>query len=129
MKIKHLFESNELGLWINPSPRQFHAAFELLKLGNNPLRAIIDDKGDFYIFDPFRYTHWDIRGKLGLETSPNEPLSQSSLYAYKDVLAVRDYSVGDEEVHPTFTDYARDNKNIVNVYGRDVECIDIHGEP
>jgi len=112
---------------INPSREQF---LRLLRSTNsNVARALVDSHGDFYVFDAYRLLHSEIRRKFDLASSTRHVLSLSSLYAFPDVLAVRLHVVDDGEEYPQYSKYARNNRNIRRVYGRNVKVIDIHGEP
>lgn len=112
---------------VNPSRKE---VLELLGASYGVGRMAVDDDGNVYIWQASLMTHSDVANRYGLKkTGSDNPLTGLSLYAFKKDMAARVHEVGDEEVHPELTEYARNLPNIVKIWGKDVVCIDIHGEP
>lgn len=112
---------------VNPSRRE---VLELLKASYGVGRMAIDDDGNVYVWKASLMTHRDVSQSYNLKKTGSEnPLTGLSLYAFKNEMAARIYEVGDEEIHPKLTEFARKIPNVVRIWGREVVCIDIHGEP
>jgi len=128
MKIQQLFELFENDAFMkNPSSRRLQSF--LSKRVEHFARAVVDQEGNFYVFNPYIYIHDEFKQEQGITYSRSIPLCGYSLYAYTDCLACRQQDVDDGEVHETMTDLARHTPTIVRAYGPGVTCIDIHGDP
>jgi len=113
------------GIMVNPTKAEKIKFFQQYDVA----RMLVDTDGNIVVWDAYRDTHDAIRRRMNIATSASSPLSQLSMYAWNDVLGVRMYEVGDEEVHPKYTDLARTNPNLTLAWGPTVTVIDIHGEP
>lgn len=124
MKISEVIRPSE-SLLVNPSRREF---LKLLSKSYDVTRLSVDSHGDVFVWDAYHMIHSDINDQLKTGYNSN-PLTELSLYGFKDTLAARVHEVGDEQVHPELTKYARQLPNIKRIWGANVTCIDIHGEP
>lgn len=113
---------------INPSRGKF---IRFLKdHGVDYARAAIDAEGDLYICEPYHQTHHDLKTGHDLKISQDEILSLSPLYVFRDHIGAR-LNVTDNHMDE-FLDYselARQNRNIVRLYGKSVQVVDYHREP
>lgn len=123
-RLVSLYEASSDDVLVNPTASEFQSFIKTYRRG----RMLIDGDDNVIIWDAYKTTHAGMRSRIKFQHTQNI-LTQLSLYAFGDTPACRVHEVGDEEIHPKYTELARRNPNLVRIWGPDVTMIDIHGEP